>query len=119
MSPLRRQKSSRGTPQPAGFDFTLHMRRLCDDTVTRLEELRHVDMARVAVSFCQARKATHHGMYASLTPMRFAGGRTDTFRNGRRCPPEFARPRGPPEQRHPDPEAAPSSAVPKQRSPEI
>ncbi len=84
MGLLRRQKSSRGTPQPAGFDFTLHMRRLCDDMVTRLEGLRHIDMARMAVSFSQARKATAHGMYASLTPMRFAGGRAHTIRGGQK-----------------------------------
>ena len=71
-------------PRPAGLNFTLHVRRLCDDMTARLDQLRHVDMARVAVSFCQARKATRHGMYASLTPMRFAGGRTDTVRSGRR-----------------------------------
>jgi predicted metallopeptidase len=67
-----------------GFDFTLHMRRLCDDMVRRLPELHHVDLARVAVSFCQARKPAAEGLYASLTPLRFAGGRTETVRRGRR-----------------------------------
>lgn len=73
-----------GTNRPAGFDFTLHVRRLCDDMVARLDRLRHINMARVAVSFSQARKATSHGMYASLTPMRFAGGRIHTIRGGQR-----------------------------------
>jgi len=67
-----------------GFDFTLHMRRLCDDMVCRLPELHHVDLARVAVSFCQARKPAAEGLYASLTPLRFAGGGTETVRRGRR-----------------------------------
>ncbi len=67
-----------------GFDFTLHMRRLCDDMVRRLPELHHVDLARVAVSFCQARKPAAEGLYASLTPLRFAGGGTETVRRGRR-----------------------------------
>lgn len=69
---------------PAGFDFTLHVRALCDDMVRRLDDLSHVDLSRVAISFCQTRKAVRHGMYASLTPMRFAGGRTETVRRGRR-----------------------------------
>jgi predicted metallopeptidase len=65
------------------FDFTLHVRRLCDDMVARLTELAHVDMSRVAVSFCQARNGMPHGMYASLMPLRFAGGATTTLRRGR------------------------------------
>jgi predicted metallopeptidase len=69
--------------KPAGFDFTLHMRRLCQDMVARLEELRHVDMGLVAVSFAQTRRGGDYGMYASLTPLRFAGGRRHTLRRGR------------------------------------
>jgi len=68
----------------AGFDFTSHMSRLCHDMVGRLPELGHIDVSRVAVSFSQTRKAVHHGMYASLTPLRFAGGKTETVRRGRR-----------------------------------
>ncbi len=72
------------TARPKGFDFTLHVRALCEDMVGRLPQLGHVDLARVAISFCQTRKPVHHGMYASLTPMRFAGGRTETVRRGRK-----------------------------------
>jgi predicted metallopeptidase len=68
----------------SGFDFTLHMRRLCDDMVARIEPLRHVDMSRVAVSFTQTRRAGAVGMFASLTPLRFAGGQMHTFRRKRR-----------------------------------
>lgn len=68
----------------AGLDFTAQMRRLCDDMIRRLPELGHIDLDRVALSFCQVRKAASHGMYASLTPLRFAGGRTETVRHGRR-----------------------------------
>lgn len=71
-------------PARAGFDFTLHMRRLCEDMVRRLPELRHIDLDRVAVSFTQARKNTLHGVYATLTPLRFVGGREETVRRGRR-----------------------------------
>ena len=70
--------------EPVGFDFTAAMRRLCDDMVRRVPELAHIDLTRVAFSFCQARKAVRHGLYASLTPLRFAGGQTETVRRGRR-----------------------------------
>ncbi len=69
---------------PRGFDFCRHMRALCEDMSERLSSLRHVDMTRVAVSFSQARKAGVYGMYASLTPLRFADGSRETVRRGRR-----------------------------------
>ncbi|NLE37050.1 MAG: hypothetical protein GX621_03400 [Pirellulaceae bacterium] len=71
-------------PGPRGFDFTLHIRRLCEDLTDRLPELRHIDLSRVAIGFSQTRKRTHHGMYASLTPLRFADGAVQTVRRGRR-----------------------------------
>lgn len=74
----------RRDPPPTGFDFTLHMRRLCDDMVSRLDQLHHVDMSRVAVSFAQTRRAGSQGMFASLTPLRFAGGQMHTYRRKRR-----------------------------------
>ncbi len=57
-----------------GFDFTLAMRDLCADIVARLSEFHHVQMERVAFNVCQTRSNVSHGMYASLTPLRFAGG---------------------------------------------
>ena len=66
----------------AGFDFTFHAKRLCDDMACRLPELAHVRMDRVAVSFCQTRKAVSHGMYASLTPLRFENGSASVVRGG-------------------------------------
>jgi hypothetical protein len=74
----------RDPPHRPGFNFTLHMRRLCQDAVTRLPELRHIDADRVAIGFRQTRKAVGHGLYASLTPLRFAGGRSHIFRRGRK-----------------------------------
>jgi hypothetical protein len=50
----------------------------------RIDELRHIDMSRVAVSFRQTRKRMPHGLYASLTPLRFAGGQTHCVRRGRK-----------------------------------
>ena len=57
-----------------GFNFTLHMRRLCENLAARLPELAHIDMSQVGIRFCQTRKAVPHGLHASLTPLRFAGG---------------------------------------------
>jgi predicted metallopeptidase len=84
---MQRRQHARLRSDPAhlrGFDFTLHVRRLCDDVIRRLPEMRHVDLARVAISFSQTRKAVGHGLYASLTPMRFAGGSRHTIRHGRK-----------------------------------
>ncbi|MEX0978574.1 MAG: hypothetical protein WDZ48_06970 [Pirellulales bacterium] len=68
---------------PAGFNFTAHMRRLCDDLCARLSQLAHIDMRQVAIRYCQARQSTRHGLFASLTPMRFAGGELSSRRRGR------------------------------------
>lgn len=51
--------------------------------IDRLPELSHIDLDRVLVCFKQARKRVPHGLYASLTPLRFAGGSTTTVRRGR------------------------------------
>lgn len=67
-----------------GFDFCRAMRRLCHDMTTRLPQLRHVDLAQVAISLCQTRKNVSHGIYASLTPLRFEAGAKTTTRRGRR-----------------------------------
>jgi hypothetical protein len=69
---------------PEPFDFTDRMRLVCQDMVGRLPELAHIDLARVAVAFCQARNRAAHGLFASLTPLRFAGGHRTTVRRGRR-----------------------------------
>ena len=84
MDSLRPQSRLRRHLPGGGFDFTLHMRQLCADMAARLEHLRHVDMARVAVSFAQTRRADNLGLFASLTPLRFAGGQLQTVRRKRR-----------------------------------
>ena len=71
-------------PESDGFDFTYHAGRLCSDLCQRLEELRHIDISRVAIRFCQVRKAVPHGLQASLTPLRFEQGSLYTLRRGRR-----------------------------------
>lgn len=69
--------------QRPGFHFTQQIRPVCADMVKRLPELRHIDLSRVAISFSQARKSGSYGLYASLTPMRFEGGKKVVKRRGR------------------------------------
>jgi hypothetical protein len=57
-----------------GFDFTSAMRQLCVDICARVADFRHIEVDRVAFNVCQTRRPVSHGMYASLTPLRFAGG---------------------------------------------
>ena len=66
-----------------GFDFTAAMRTVCTDLTRRLPELQHVDTNRMAVACAQTRKPVAHGLYATLTPMRFEGGTLSTVRRGR------------------------------------
>ncbi len=83
MDPTPSQRSRRRRARkPSGFDFTGRIRLLCHDMTRRVPELNHIDFQLVAVSFCQTRKPVPHGMYASLTPMRFAGGLSSTVRGG-------------------------------------
>ena len=84
MDPARQQSVFRRTRPQSGFDFTQHIRGVCDDMVARLDSLRHIDMSRVAVSFSQTRRTGPVGMFASLTPLRFAGGQPHTVRRNRR-----------------------------------
>ena len=85
MGAVRRPSTPRRTVllDARGFNFTSHMRTLCADLSTRLPELSHIDTCRVAIRFCQARQRTRHGLYASLTPMRFEGGQLTSRRRGR------------------------------------
>ena len=46
--------------------------------------MSHIQMERVAVSCCQTRKRVKHGLYATLTPMRFQDGNLYTVRHGQR-----------------------------------
>jgi predicted metallopeptidase len=82
MSTVGRSQRRLPADPTAGFDFTLHMRRLCADFASRLPELAHVEMDRVAIRFCQTRRPVAHGMQASLTPLRFANGSSTTVRRG-------------------------------------
>lgn len=67
-----------------GFDFTYAMRVLVNDMVDRMPELSHIDMSRVAVAMVQARVESTHGIFATLTPMRFEQGSRFTVKRGRK-----------------------------------
>jgi hypothetical protein len=67
-----------------GFDFTAAMRVVCADMAARLPQLRHVAMDRVAVGVRPARRRAPHGVYATLTPLRFPGGASQELRRARR-----------------------------------
>ena len=74
---------STGQQTESGFDFTAHIRCLCEDVCSRIPELGHIDMSRVAVCYSQARKRVRHGLHASLTPLRFENGAQTGIRRGR------------------------------------
>ncbi len=65
-----------------GFDITSALAAVCDDLAAKVPDLRHVQMDRVALSFCQTRRGSTHGMLAKLTPLRFEGGELTTVRDG-------------------------------------
>jgi hypothetical protein len=67
-----------------GFDFTAAMRVVCADMTSRLPQLRHIRLERVALGVRRARQRVPHGVYATLTPLRFAGGRPWDGRGNRR-----------------------------------
>jgi len=80
--PVGKVRLHQATPQP-GFDFSFAMRKLACDMIERTPELAHIEMKQVAVAIVQARADTSHGIFASLTPMRFKQGSKQTLRRGR------------------------------------
>ena len=65
-----------------GFNFTEQIRDVTHDIVSRLPEMKHIDLSRIAFAFAQARNASRWGTYATLTPMRFRDGQLMTMRRG-------------------------------------
>ncbi len=74
--------ASRGQPPP-GFDITARVRDICGIVADQVAELRHVEIDRIGFSVSQTRRATPYGIFASLTPLRFAGGAQTQIRRGR------------------------------------
>lgn len=66
-----------------GFDITTSVRSVCRSIVTQVGELQHVDLDRVGFSVSQTRTRSSYGIYASLTPLRFAGGAETQILRGR------------------------------------
>ncbi|MFN3650341.1 MAG: hypothetical protein ACK47B_12260 [Armatimonadota bacterium] len=70
--------------KPKPFNYTEAVAGVTRDLVATLDEFRHVDLDRVLIAANQARQASKHGVYASLVPLRFAGGSPETVVRGRR-----------------------------------
>ncbi|MDO4576470.1 MAG: putative metallopeptidase [Planctomycetia bacterium] len=66
-----------------GFNYTEHMRKICEDMTQRVAALGHIRMERVGVGFHQTRNRSSYGVYASLTPMRFENGSLTTVSRGK------------------------------------
>ncbi len=57
--------------------------------------MQHIDIERIAFGICQTRRDVSHGMYASLTPLRFqAGARRKKIRGVEWQIPTLADPQG-------------------------
>ena len=66
------------------FDFTAAMHALMSDIAATCDELRHVDMSRVAVAFSQAKNRRTQGTHARTRALRFRGGAQTVEVRGRR-----------------------------------
>lgn len=88
MEPPGRARGYSGEPLMSraskGFDFTGAIRHVCADMTRRVPDLSHIGMPRVAIGVCQTRNGAMHGVFATLTPLRFEGGRLDKTVRGRR-----------------------------------
>ncbi len=62
------------------FSFTARIRELMADIAATCPELRHVDLARVAVAFAQTRHGRLDGVFASIHPLRFPDGQRQARR---------------------------------------
>lgn len=56
------------------FDFSSAMAGLCLDVARRCEQLAHIKMPQILVSFTQCRNQSRHGLQARVTPLRFNRG---------------------------------------------
>lgn len=66
------------------FDISAAVEAVCRDMCRRLPELGHIDLSRVAIGVSQTRRNATHGIYASLTPLRFEQGAAEKQIRGRR-----------------------------------
>ncbi len=68
----------------SGWNITQFVCRMCDDISKRLPQFSHIDTRRIAFSFSQTRNCRKYGVLASVTPLRFEKGATETVRRGKR-----------------------------------
>jgi predicted metallopeptidase len=73
----------RGRRGETVLDFTKSIRELCIDICSKLPELYHVKVERIAFGTIDAKKRSHAGLQARITPMRFANGATTSVKGGR------------------------------------
>ncbi len=69
---------------PQGFNFTEAARRVCERVIAESAYLGHIDLSQVMISFARSRKPGRHGMWASLTPLRFQNGQREGMRGDHR-----------------------------------
>jgi Putative phage metallopeptidase len=69
-------------PAEQPFDFSGRVRRVLENIVCRVPELAHVAVARILLSFTQARSPRVHGLQARMTPLRFPRGELIRQRRG-------------------------------------
>lgn len=74
---------ARSVAKRPGFDFTHSVEHVCRDMASALPEMSHINCDRIAFCFSQARNRSSYGIFASLTPLRSAGGSTRIVRRGR------------------------------------
>lgn len=79
----RNAPETRPRPSHPPFNFTDAMRPLMADIAATCEELQHIDMTRVAVTFTQARHGRSDGVQATMHPLRFEGGERRKTTRGR------------------------------------
>lgn len=68
----------------SGLNITQFVCRVCDDISKRLPQFSHINTQRIAFSFSQTRNSREYGVFASVTPLRFEKGTTETVRRGKR-----------------------------------
>ncbi len=82
-APSRAPKPPR-PPKLVPFHYTDALWTVVRDIVATMDEFRHVDLDRIAISITQARQSSKHGTYASCVPLRFEGGARETVQNRKR-----------------------------------
>ena len=65
------------------FNYTDSIRRVCEDMVFRLPVFAAIRMDQVAVSFVRTRNRAMYGVFASVTPLRFPGGKLRSAEKGK------------------------------------